>query len=270
MALTAEGAALTEAHRLEQLAIAARAARASMSLWKMLDVSDLDRSQTPWLASQLLLLDRSYAQSQSLAGEYVEAYRSAEGAGDPGPFVRPTFPMGEMAAVMLGAGPRQVKAYIGKGATPGAAHGAALNKFTGMVRRQVLSGGRMAIGATTEADVRAIGWRRVTDGKPCTFCAMLASRGPVYSSERRASEIDGSGLRYHGHCGCTAEIVYGEWIPTEAEQGYIDAYEAAAREADAAGESRTQDTILWRMRALGDFRDSPSKRNKTTPATDEG
>ena len=270
MALTVEGRALTEAHRRAQIALAARVDRISRSLWKRLDVADLDRSQPGWLTAQMALLSGAYSQSQDIAEEYVSAYRAAEATGPTGPFVAPLFPREESVAAMLIGGPRQVKAYIGQGASPGAAHGAALSKLTGMARRQVLAGGRMAIDATTEYDSKAIGWRRVTDGKPCAFCAMLASRGPVYASEERASEVAGSGLRYHSHCGCTAEIVYGEWIPTKAEQGYIDAYEEAAREATAVDGVRTQDTVLWRMRRDGHFRDSPAKRNKTTPANGEG
>ena len=270
MALTVEGRALTESHRLAQLALAARVDRVSRSLWKRLDVSDLDGSQSRWLTAQLALLGGAYSQSQDIAGEYVDAYRRAEGAGTSAPFVAPVFPYEESVAAMLISGPHRVKAYIGKGMSPSVAHGAAVNGLTGMARRQVLAGGRMAIDSTTVHDSKAIGWRRVTDGKPCTFCAMLATRGPVYASEQTASEIAGSGLRYHAHCGCTAEIVYGEWIPTKAEQQYIDAYEAAAKEAEAVDGARTQDTVLWRMRRDGRFRDSPAKRNKTTPANGEG
>lgn len=125
-----------------------------------------------------------------------------------------------------------------------------------------MSGGRMMIDATAKADTRAIGWRRVSDGNPCTFCAMLCSRGPIYASQERAETVGGSGLQYHGHCGCTAEILYSEWIPNEAERGYIEDYEKAAREAKADGQQRTQDTVLWRMRQNSVYRDSPLSRNK--------
>lgn len=70
-------------------------------------------------------------------------------------------------------------------------------------------------------------------------------------------------LMYHAHCGCTSEIVYGEWIPNEAEKGYIASYNAAAAKADAANEPRTQGTILYRMRADGAFNDSPKIRTAT-------
>jgi hypothetical protein len=160
---------------------------------------------------------------------------------------------------MILAGPARVKALIGTGMSPEMAHQKAFVKVSGIVRRQVLSGGRMAIDATTKQDTRAVGWRRVSDGNPCTFCAMLVSRGPVYASAQRAETVAGTGLEYHGHCGCTAEIMYGEWKPSEAEQRFIDEYERAAEEADAAGEPRTQQTVLYRMRANGEFNDSPKK-----------
>lgn len=262
MALTAEGRALTAAHATQQLAIAARAERTSRALWRRLDVDDLDRSQRFWLPAQVELLRQSYGESQDLAGEYVEQYRAAEANGPTGPFVAPAFPAAVMAATMRVHGPLRVKNYIGKGVSPSGAHGRAVNKFAGMVRRQALMGGRMAIDSTTGADRSAIGWRRVTGRNPCTFCAMLAGRGPVYASSERASQVGGSGLHYHGHCKCTAEIVYGEWIPNDAEQLYIEEYDKAAKQADEAGESRTQDTILWRMRENGVFRDSPLSRNK--------
>lgn len=262
MALTAEGRALTAAHARQQLAIAARAERTSRALWRRLDVDDLDRSQRFWLPAQVELLRQSYGESQDLAGEYVEQYRSAEARGPTGPFVAPAFPAAVMAATMRVHGPLRVKNYIGKGVSPAGAHGRAVNKFAGMVRRQTLMGGRMAIDSTTGADRSAVGWRRVTGSNPCTFCAMLAGRGPVYGSSERASQIGGTGLGYHGHCKCTAEIVYGEWIPSDAEQLYIEEYEKAAAVAEAVDGVRIQETVLWRMRENGVFRDSPLSRNK--------
>ena len=268
MALTVEGRALTEAHRKGQLAIAARAAATSKILWRRLRVSDLDGSTPAWMAAQLGLMSRSYAQSESLAASYISEYRDAENAAD-APIVGSPYISGAMAQSMLLAGPSRVKLLIGKGESADGAHAKAFTKFSGIVRRQVMSGGRMMINETASQDGQAIGWRRVTDGDPCTFCAMLASRGPVYVSK---DSTDGSVMRmsrsgdmkllYHGHCGCTGEIIYGDWQPSEREQLYIDEYEKAAKQADKAGESRTQDTVLWRMRENGIFRDSPLSRNK--------
>ena len=264
MALTAEGAALTEAHRLGQLAVAAKAAAAATNMWDELEASRLDATSPLWLARSLRVVQRFNAQSASLAQRYVPMYRDAELGSSAGRVVAPEFELGETSDALLVAGPVRVKLLTRGGMTGDAAHASALTKFTGIVRRQVLSGGRMLIYATTKSDSRAIGWRRKTDGNPCAFCAMLASRGPVYGSRERAEQIGGTGLHFHGHCGCTAEIIYGEWKPSDAEQRYIEEYDKAARLADAAGEPRTQQTVLYRMRNNGVFRDSPLSRNTTT------
>lgn len=57
------------------------------------------------------------------------------------------------------------------------------------------------------ADRRALGWARATSGDPCSFCTMLASRGPVFG-ERSGS------FESHDHCACDLEPVYSrnqEW-----------------------------------------------------------
>lgn len=261
MALTAEGRELTEAHRLLQLGIAARAAGVSKSLWRRLRVSDLDGSMASWMPAQLSAWKLFYEQSQDAAGEYITAYQAAE-IGATSKIVQSAFNVPEMRNAALLAGPVRVKMLIKKGATADEAHSKAFTKFSGIARRQVMSGGRLAVAKTGGADQRAVGWRRVTDGNPCTFCAMLAGRGPIYSSKQRADSIGGTGLEYHGHCGCTAEIVYGEWKPNDAEQLYMAEYEKAAKQAEDEDGRRTQDTVLWRMRENGIFRDSPLSRNK--------
>lgn len=262
MALTAEGRSLTEANRVAQLALAAQSDRVARALWSRLDVADLDRSTPAWLGANVAAARRFFNDSVATARDYVEEYRAAEIGATPGPIVEPEFDTADMRQTLLLAGPVRVKLLVKHGASPDSAQAGAAKKFSGIMRRQVLSGGRQLVDLTTRDDSKAIGWRRVTDGNPCSFCAMLASRGPVYGSQQRAEGIAGSGLRYHGHCGCTAEIVYGSWQPSAAEQRYIDEYEKAAREANAAGLPRTQDTVLHRMRSNGVFRDSPLSRNK--------
>lgn len=97
------------------------------------------------------------------------------------------------------------------------AFAATIGALASRAQREVLSAGREKIQRSAPL------WRRVTDGKPCGFCAMVASRGPVYGSAKSA----GDGNRYHDHCGCTVEPFYGdprEWEPTPEEQRFIDAY----------------------------------------------
>ena len=97
------------------------------------------------------------------------------------------------------------------------AFAATIGALASRAQREVLSAGREKVQRSAPL------WRRVTDGKPCGFCAMVASRGPVYGSAKSA----GDGNRYHDHCGCTVEPFYGDassWEPTPDEQRFIDAY----------------------------------------------
>lgn len=270
MALTAEGRALTESHRVGQIAIGARAEAAARLLWPMLDQVDLDRSEPAWMAASLNALRPHYEDSVKLSGAYLREYRKAEGA-QSAPLGKAPWDQRYMAENLHFAGPVRVKLLVKEGMTGTAAVAAALTKFGGIARRGVMSGGRMMIHDTATKDNRAIGWRRVTDGDPCTFCAMLATRGPVYASRDtlhgnvlRPSRDGGEGLHYHGHCGCTGELVYGEWQPNDIEQFFIDEYERAAKEVDALNLPRTQDNVLPRMRDHGTFKDSPMRRNKKT------
>lgn len=92
------------------------------------------------------------------------------------------------------------------------------------------------------------GWRRITDGDPCAFCAMLASRGPAYRTEASALTVTGvhmGGTDYTAVArgmdaaaavtpglhrkveAPTVEEVFGEWEPTAREQEFVDLYNEA-------------------------------------------
>ena len=66
--------------------------------------------------------------------------------------------------------------------------------------------------ASTKAGGRAIGWIRVTSGRPCFFCAALASRGPVYegdSFDESDPRFEGPGRhKVHDHCSCSLRQVF--------------------------------------------------------------
>lgn len=148
----------------------------------------------------------------------------------------------------------------GHGADAEAAYAAARELFIGMFHEAVLTGGRLTLQQWAAKDSRAIGWRRVSDGHPCAFCAMLVGRGPVYTSEQTALRRQSDGEKFHPHCGCTVEVVYGDWKPSDKESRWIDDYYAAA-ESLPEGTARTSDRILPIMRRTGDYRDSRSYRS---------
>lgn len=251
MASTDEGRRLTEAHKFAQIAVGARAEMDARMLWGRLDVDDLDGSTPAWLALTAGAVNARTVESQRVASSYLTEFRRAE-VGSPG-VVSFAAPAGTVAALRF-AGPVRVKRLILAGFTAADAYQAALTKFAGMARRQAMMGGRLTVAATAGRDRKAVGWRRVTDGDPCAFCAMLASRGPVYKDAASAD-----GIMYHSHCGCTAEPAYSyAWEPTPDEERFLDAYGAARAEVAPDGAAIDTKRLLSVMRRNGGFRDSPN------------
>lgn len=102
---------------------------------------------------------------------------------------------------------------------------------------------------STKPGGKVLGWARVLTGaESCAFCAMLASRGPVYSEDTvvttgkprevrprqvhyRNSDATGGhtyvsgsrreGEKYHDHCDCIAVLVV-KGVPWNGEQQYHD------------------------------------------------
>ncbi len=103
---------------------------------------------------------------------------------------------------MLVTGPIELKRRAGRGESEDRAKAEGLKIASAAGSRHVLNGGRETFLSLVQADERVLGWARVTDSDPCSFCALLASRGPVYRSPVRA------GFRAHDGCACTAEAVF--------------------------------------------------------------
>lgn len=274
MALTEVGRSLTEQHRLAQLSVGANAAITSEALWDMLDPHNLDRSRGRWLNASVMAAEMSFRESLDVAEKYVTSYQAVEVPGSDRVTIVPRFDKRRVAHDLDLAGPRYIKSLVGRGYSPSEAHAYAHSRMLGIGRKHAMDGGRGLIDATSSQDRRAIGYRRVTGADPCTFCAMLASRGAMfgsqrqhalYSSEETALVRAYDGGQYHLHCACTAEIVYGHWEPTSKEQEFIDAYERAARAVDAEKLPRTQENVLGLMRAddTAGFRDNLARRRKT-------
>ena len=260
MADTDTGAVLTDRHRRRQIRLAAAADSEIRRAWRILDVADIDGTRGAWQRSMMGIVARRYGVSALVAEQYLSAYRTAELGAITGGVVVPGVPMVETLGVLDAAGPQALKRRIGQGMSPSAAYARQRGIVVDEARKIIMSGGRGVIRESGRADTRAIGWRRVSDGDPCTFCAMLVSRGPAYTSEALALTKDATDDPYHLRCGCTVEIIYGDWRPTETEQVFVDAYHDAAEAADAADEPRVAGTVLWRMRAAGTFTDSPARR----------
>ena len=257
MALTDEGAVLTDRHRRSQVRLAITADSQARRLWdSSLNLADLDASQPVWKQTMLNLLETWYHISQQEALLYLPQFRQAELDGRTGIRVAvPRFDRDAVGDQLAWMGSTNVKWHLSMGQTQQDAYEAARRLFLGAFHEAVLAGGRGTVQEWARKDPRAIGYRRVADGNPCTFCAMLVGRGPVYTSEHKALSQRGGGA-YHPHCGCTVEVVYGDWKPDRREQQWVDDYYRAA-ESLPKGEPRTHDRILPIMRRQGAYRDSP-------------
>lgn len=260
MALTAGGRRLTDVHRRRQIRLATRADSRLRRAMALLDPSDIDGTRMAWQRQMVTELTGWYNLSQREAEAYLARYRLAEIGTADGAIVRSSLALSDTAATLDATGPVVFKQAVKQGAVDEVAFKKATEQVLAEAHKIIMAGGRDLLSQSAAADSRAIGWRRVTDGDPCTFCAMLCGRGPAYTSEAKALSKAGTSDPYHKGCGCTIEVVYGDWIPTEAEQVYVDAYQQAAEAAEADGQTRTAENILYRMRADGTFRDSPARR----------
>jgi len=207
VAITAAGKALTNLHRRQQLALRAQVIREVMQLWPAWQPMPPDSVKAFEQAMVLLVQSRS-KQSAAIAARYLERFRQAE--------LREQ--SAQAIALAEARGAEQIKTVIGASARGGvyralthgqtyeAAMQTGLVRVAGDVSRLVMLGGSDTI--TGEARRNKLRYARVTSGNPCAFCAMLASRGPVYWSEESAS------FEPHGNCSCQPEIEYGpdyEW-----------------------------------------------------------
>jgi hypothetical protein len=221
MAITAAGAHLTATHQAAQARQAAVLAYfASRLFLKTVDPADIDTSAARWLAELIPRLLRERSKSTDLGVHYYDAFRKAEHVGGVNTFVPVDYSIAAIETSLRVTGPVALKDRIGR-IPPGAsdtlrramidqavqqsADGAAAAAM-----RHVQAGGRDAVAGAVELDESAVGWARVTkSAKPCYFCAMLASRGFVYTKESfelSDNEFVGAGdVKVHDSCQCTIE-----------------------------------------------------------------
>lgn len=225
------GAQLTQAHRQAQLALRADVLADLTRLWTLFDQGDPQATFERFAAAAEILIRQRHGDSAGLARAYFERFRAAEGVDgtadprlvDPPPpvLVRETLRVTGLAGVTnaVQAGQSGVQASR-----------TGLVRVAGAVTNLVLSGGRRTLVESVRADRQAEGWQRVTSGSPCAFCAMVASRGPLFKTDRTAR------FQAHDHCACSAEPYYRGSRPLATNTRLAEAWQAAQRQASAAGE----------------------------------
>lgn len=275
---------LTRNHQVEQINNGAAAAGLIVELGDLLRTGRIDESEfvTAVVGADLL----THQAAVGLADRYVTNLRT---------LVAPDEDHADPVAVEFDPGPsvgravHTLRELEEARRAPERDWGAAFSRIISALAvqsdRAAKDAGRETVVESAEANGRR--WRRVTDGNPCSFCAMLAGRGPVYRTEDSATRVAGRnnygtaaykagnvtyggkitrgklkgqdrtrgsrglGERYHDFCGCSVEEALVDWEPTPQEREYVDLYERAAEACDAEGLPRTGTNVASKMRELG-------------------
>lgn len=217
---------LSRAHRRTQAGLRSQVVRDALTVWNaVFDPSRPDESFRVARDLLIALIRDRYPVSVRTAEAFYRQIRALAIAGDFTtefqPVTAPQPPAEQLQASLAATGLAAYYTALGGGQSPQEAKDTSGVTVSGATSRLVLSGGRETVHRSVEADPRAVGYIRVTDEDPCGFCAMLASRGPVYKSLKTAGDTRGGGKRYHDHDACFAAPVYegsdNEWTRRSAD-----------------------------------------------------
>lgn len=187
----------------------------------ILDVHNFDQTLDPFTRALYALIFRYGQASASLAANY---YRTARK--DAGISSRITI------IPSKSANPDQVKTAVNWATGPLRQSTPDLDAFAtqidGLSSKMVLDVGRDTVVDAVKKDPKAKGWARIPEPEKsksgtCSFCALLATRGLVYRSEKSAD------FRAHDHCECHAEPVFNAYEPSAQVREYTSIYYQSTR-----------------------------------------
>jgi hypothetical protein len=221
VAVSVAGVRITNRYRGDQVAIRAALLKEVLGLWALLNPANLGETAGRWLDLMVELVLAFRTRSVASTVDYYQRLRAAELGADAAPLnvaALPALGVGNPAQVRTSlavTGPVGLEhRIVRRGMEPAAAAKVALVEVSGAASRHALNGGREVVMSAHEHDHLALGFARLTGPKPCAFCVMLASRGPVLYTSRAAAlrtttrSKRGEGHDYHDNCMCTAEPVF--------------------------------------------------------------
>lgn len=215
---------LSNTLRQATLRLRARTVHDLLALWPSFDGTE--KTFLTWLSSVGLIIERDRKVATGLAEIYLKAFRKASNVtGTAVVIPAPLAPDAQVAASMAAT----TFPVIRKAASVEEGLRTAFVTSSGAASRLVVNGSRDTITGSLRVDREAVGWHRITSGRPCAFCALLASRGAVYKSEATAD------FKAHDHCHCIPEPVYqgGSTLPKGPAAGWARLYtEQAAGHKD--------------------------------------
>lgn len=188
---------LTQQHYAQQVALRAAILRDGQALWRLWTPGDA-RSWRELVATALAVLDTRHTQSKAVAARYFQQLSAMETGRVERPVLAPPLERERVERSLAQTG---LVGYIGaksRGLTPPAAAQVGFVRFAGALTKLALDGGRETIVQSATASRRARGFRRITSGNACEFCAGLADEG-----------VGPEVFEAHDHCSCSAEPVFG-------------------------------------------------------------
>lgn len=200
MARTPEAALLTARHHQLQHALSVMVTRDLLRVWGVVDPTNLSSTIDPFTAAGVVMVRAGFKASAAAASRYYVDFRRLEGVRGGAALMLPEVPADEeIAGGLRGAGLSGIMNARKRGQTPDQAAQNGFVKMTGTARSFVLGGGRSTLLSAIMGDPQALGWQRVTDSAPCSFCRKIAARGLISKREGALT------FEAHGHCGCGAE-----------------------------------------------------------------
>lgn len=235
---------LTKAHKVSQMQVAQASGLAEADLVGKLASGGL--TDTEFLVQAVAVNQVGFRDATRLAGVYV---RQARGLMVPElaevPVVVPKF---DVVQSLLRA---ESTIRVIDGLLSDDEHrGKKVEHAAGVLRQWTASNVANAHRQTVmrSAEAAGSGWRVVTDGKPCAFCAMLASYG---------EDINGAWAwpdhYFHHDCGCTIqEVPFGVDVEfTAREREFVELRELADEQADLFPGGLKRQRLMAAMRANG-------------------
>lgn len=237
-------------HQAAQRALSARLAEQLGPLWDLIKLGAFATTIPLWIEAVKEVLEAFARMSGTLAADYYSDERDLAGARGvfvPAPAL---IPDGKAEASLRWA---TASLWIPEDENPPPIEERleiAEKKAQAAAQKIVADVGRDTIAEALDEDDEALGWARVTGPDTCAFCALMASRGPVYHTEETAgrdadSRFEGEGrYKFHNNCDCTVVPIFAgqQWDPP----AYVEEWERLYAESTAGAYGQKGKLAAWR------------------------
>ncbi|THV39622.1 hypothetical protein [Glycomyces buryatensis] len=204
-----------------------------IDVWPLLDTRDLDASFPSYATAAQLVIGEHSGAMIAAADQYLAQLRDLAGVEDLADLARTVgMSIDELLEHLLMSGPVTIKTGLQAGWTLERAVELALVESLGTIQKILADLARERTFEHLQAEYnagRTARWARFSISKrPCPWCRMQISRGPVFYTERTAS------FKSHKHCKCLARVIYqGTPLQRDREAEYLAEWKASGGDLNA-------------------------------------